>query len=78
VVGRIEVFPKAETTMADLKEREGVYNLAYLGENQNHYFGWARATDVQVPFEAPEDVEGRFYSMEEAFGISRDTFQITE
>lgn len=64
--------------MADLKEREGVYNLAYLGENQNHYFGWARATDVQVPFEAPEDVEGRFYSMEEAFGISRDTFQITE
>jgi hypothetical protein len=31
VVGRIEIFPKAETTMADLKEREEMYNLKYLG-----------------------------------------------
>jgi hypothetical protein len=78
VVGRIEVFPKAETTMADLKEREEIYNLKYLGANRTYYFGWAHATDVQVPFDASEAVKNDFSSMEAIFGTSIQSFQITE
>lgn len=49
IVGRIEIFSKAESTKDTLKNAGDVYGLKYLGENAAYYFGWAHATDVQTP-----------------------------
>ena len=49
VVGRIDAFSKVEYTKEDMLEAGSSYGLKYLGENEAYYFGWAHATDVQVP-----------------------------
>ncbi|MEN6324727.1 MAG: hypothetical protein ABFD18_00750 [Syntrophomonas sp.] len=49
VVGRIEIYSKAESTKENINNAEDAYGLKYLGENAAYYFGWAHATDVQIP-----------------------------
>ncbi len=74
VVGRIEVYDKKEFTTEDLKGHEDAYNLRYLGENEKYYFGWAHATDVQIP--KPEllnkyrTIEGEFNNIIKTFKVS--------
>ncbi|MGI5920175.1 MAG: hypothetical protein ACOX6I_00310 [Syntrophomonadaceae bacterium] len=78
VVGRIEVYDKGEFTRENLKENEESYSLRYLGENERYYFGWAHATDVQVPIEASEALKERCRAMEKEFNEIIKTFKITD
>ncbi len=54
VVGRIETYDKKEFSRENLKELEDMYSLRYLKESGSYHFGWAHATDVQVPADASE------------------------
>lgn len=49
VVGRIEIYDKSEFTKDKMLEAGDSYGLKYLGENETYLFGYAHATDVQVP-----------------------------
>ncbi|MDO9536485.1 MAG: M56 family metallopeptidase [Bacillota bacterium] len=73
VVGRIEIYDKKEASKESLKEREEIYNLKYLGENENYYFGWAHASDVQIS--SNEQIES-YRAMEEEFERIIKTFKI--
>jgi beta-lactamase regulating signal transducer with metallopeptidase domain len=66
-VGRIEIYDKNEITKDSLKELEDAYNLRYLGENEKYYFGWAHATDVQIPPNASAQIEDNYRSLESEF-----------
>lgn len=48
-IGRIEVYNKGEYSQTTMLEAGDAYSLRYLGENEIYLFGWAHATDVQVP-----------------------------
>jgi hypothetical protein len=76
VVGRIEIYDKKEMTKNQLKELEDMYNLRYLGENENYYFGWAHATDVQVPPDASTQIKEKYRDLEEEFDQVIKTFKI--
>lgn len=76
VVGRIEVYNKKETTKDQLKELADAYNLKYLGENDTYYFGWAHATDVQIPPDASDSVKENYRALEEEFDQVIKTFKI--
>jgi hypothetical protein len=76
VVGRIEVYNKKETTKNQLDELADVYNLKYLGENDDYYFGWAHATDVQVPPNASDLVKENYRALEAEFDQVIKTFKI--
>ncbi len=75
VVARIEVYAKKEFTRENLKQIEEMYGLKYLGENENYYFGWAHATDVQVPPGQPE-LSRKYRKMEKEFNDIIKTFKI--
>jgi len=49
VVGRIEIYDKAEFTKEAMLEAGSPYGLKYLAENETYYISWAHATDVQTP-----------------------------
>jgi len=74
VVGKIEVFSKTEYTKEDMLEAGSSYSLKYLGENEAYYFGWAHATDVQVP-PGDEELLARFRALESEFEEIIKTFE---
>lgn len=76
VVGRIEIYDKKETTKNQIKELADMYNLKYLGENEKYYFGWAHATDVQIPPNASDQIKENYRALEEEFDQVIKTFKI--
>lgn len=76
VVGRIEIYDKADYTKENIYEGEAIYGLKYLGENEKYYFGWAHATDVQVPAQASRKLIKQFKDMEAKFNEMITTFKI--
>jgi len=76
VVARIEVYDKKEFTRENLKQHEDAYGLKYLGENENYYFGWAHASDVQIPPNRPE-LSRKYRMMEKEFDDIIKTFTIS-
>lgn len=77
VVGRIEIYSKAESTKDTLKTAGDVYGLKYLGENAAYYFGWAHATDVQVP-PGDESLAQEFRALENQADQIIKTFKVKE
>lgn len=77
VIGRIEIYSKAESTKETMMEWGDDYGLSYLGENEAYYFGWAHATDVQIP---PEDMslEKEYRALEMKFEEIIKTFKTKE
>lgn len=67
VVGRIEIYNKSTVTRKDLRQNEDIYGYQYLGESRKYYYGWAQATDVQIPPGADEKVRSHYRSLEEQF-----------
>ncbi|NLY54155.1 MAG: M56 family metallopeptidase, partial [Firmicutes bacterium] len=59
VVGRVEIYSKAEHTEAVLEDHQLLYGLELVGENSKYYFCIARPTDVQVPPNASEKLQSR-------------------
>lgn len=59
-VGRIEIFDKATHTREGLEDSTNMYGLRIVGENSQYYFGFAHATDVQVPLDAAEELQSRY------------------
>jgi hypothetical protein len=76
VVGRIEIYDKGKHTKEIIQTGAEVYGLRYLGENEKYYFGWAHATDVQVPPEAPQPLKDQFRPMEARFEEIIKTFKL--
>ncbi|KJS80036.1 MAG: hypothetical protein JM58_19185 [Peptococcaceae bacterium BICA1-8] len=76
IIARIEVYDKKESSKESMKEREETYNLRYLGENENYYFGWAHGTDVQISYDASEQLKEKFRAMEGKFDEIIKTFKI--
>ena len=76
VVGRIEVFDKAEIGTEDLQALEETYGFRYLAENDRYFFGWAHATDVQLPPDADGSLVERYRSLEAMFGNAMDSFNL--
>lgn len=78
IIGNIQVFSKKTATLADLQEREESYNLRYLGENDNYFFGWCHATDVQIAPTTPEEASVAFRSAEAEFEAMITSFELTD
>ncbi|OQA06591.1 MAG: hypothetical protein BWY65_02157 [Firmicutes bacterium ADurb.Bin373] len=78
VVGRIETYDKKEFSRENLKELEDMYSLRYLGESGSYHFGWAHATDVQVPADASEKTIQDFRALEKEFDAVIGSFKIKE
>ncbi|MFX4262508.1 hypothetical protein ACOBQJ_09930 [Pelotomaculum propionicicum] len=76
VVGRIETYDKKEFSRDNLKELEDMYGLRYLGESGSYHFGWAHATDVQVPPDASEKTIQGFRALEKDFDAVIGSFTI--
>ncbi len=74
VVGRIEVFDKSEFTKTKMLEAGDPYGLKYLGENETYLFGWAHATDVQVP-PGDQNLLDKFRSLEKDFDLVIKSFK---
>lgn len=75
VVGRIEIYDKGEFTKEIIQAGKDAYSLRYLGENEKYYFGFAHATDVQVPTQ--QFIE-EFRAMEDKVGEIIKTFKIID
>ena len=75
VIGRIEIYDKGEFTREDLKGLEDMYGFRYLGESVAYYFGWAHATDVQVPPDASKNRTG-FQSPGKEFDAVIESFSL--
>ena len=78
IVGRIEIYDKKDFTMENIKEKEDIYSLRFLDENENYYFGWAHATDVQIPSNATDQLKDKFRAMEAEFDEIIKTVVINE
>ena len=76
VVGRIEIYDKSEIGSEDLQAMEESYGIRYLAENDRYFFGWAHATDVQLPPGADDTLVERFRSLEAMFGRAMDSFNL--
>jgi beta-lactamase regulating signal transducer with metallopeptidase domain len=75
-VGRIEVYSKDQhPTKEDFKDQEIMYNLKIIGESDKFYFGWAHATDLQVPYEKNELLE-KFRELESDFDSVIESFMV--
>ncbi|MDD3269697.1 MAG: hypothetical protein PHX14_10275 [Syntrophomonadaceae bacterium] len=74
VVGRIEIYSKAESTKETLMQAGDAYGLKYLGENEAYYFGWAHASDVQIP-PGDESLAKEFRALEMKFDDAIKTFE---
>jgi len=77
VIGRIEIYSKAETTKETMLQSGDPYGLKYLGENESYYFGWAHATDVQIP-PGDETLAKKYRALETKFGEIIKTFKAKE
>ncbi len=78
VVGRLEIHDKAATTEEQLQLLSRLYGLALIGENPEHYFGSAQATDVQVPQGASEQTLARFRELQAEFRQVIKSFKLQE
>lgn len=78
VVGRIEVFSKKDHTKADIEEIAGMTGLRLLDENEEYFFGWTHATDVQVPMDVPADTKETFSRLEKQFDGIIESFVIRD
>ncbi|MDD4238806.1 MAG: hypothetical protein PHT62_09670 [Desulfotomaculaceae bacterium] len=78
VVGRIEAYDKREFSMENLQELEGMYGFRFLGESGSYYFGWAHATDVQLPAEASEKTIEDYRALEKEFNTIIESFRLSE
>lgn len=78
VVGRIEIYDKSKFSRDSLQGNEDAYGLRILGENEKYYFGWAHATDVQLPPQASEASVNKYRAMEKRFNEAIKTFTIKE
>lgn len=67
VVGRIEIYDKQEVSRSNLEELEYSYNLKYIGENTDYYFGYTHATDVQIPTDASIKIRENYKNLEKEF-----------
>jgi len=76
VVGRIEIYDKAEIGTEDLRAMEESYGFSYLAENDRYFFGWAHATDVQLPPGADDSILERYRSLEAMFANAMGTFNL--
>lgn len=76
VVGRIETYDKKEFSRENLIELEDMYGFRYLGESGSYYFGWAHATDVQIPADALEKTKQNFRALEKEFDAVIGSFKI--
>ncbi|MBP7331526.1 MAG: hypothetical protein KBA08_04360 [Firmicutes bacterium] len=76
VVGRIETYDKKEFSRDSLKELEDMYGFRYLGESGGYYFGWAHATDVQVPPGASEKIKQNYRALEKEFDTVISSFTV--
>lgn len=74
VVGRIEIFDKSEFTKTKMLEAGDSYGLKYLGENETYLFGWAHATDVQVP-PGEQNLLDKFRDLENEFDLIIKSFK---
>lgn len=74
MVGRIEIYNKTEFTEETMMDSGEAYSLKYLGENDRYYFGWAHATDVQVP-PGEESLTEKFRALEADFAEVIKTFK---
>lgn len=77
IVGRIEIYSKAESTKDTLTKAGDVYGLKYLGENASYYFGWAHATDVQIP-PGDKSLAKEFRTLESQADQIIKTFKVKE
>lgn len=78
VVGRIEIYDKEKFSKEIMHAGEDIYGLRYLGENEKYYFGWAQATDVQVPPEAAQQLKEQYRTMESEFIEIIKTFKMID
>lgn len=78
IIGNIQVFSKKTATREDMEEREEAYNLRYLGENENYYFGWCHATDVQIAPSTPEEISVAYRSAVAEFETMITSFALTD
>lgn len=74
VTGRIEAFAKSHFSKEEVLEAGSSYGLKYLGENNRFYFGWAHASDLQVP-PGDEELTKRFRALESDFAEIIKTFK---
>lgn len=74
VVGRIEIYDKTDFTKETMLESGDAYGLKYLGENNRYYFGFAYATDVQVP-PGDKSLNIKYRALEEDFAEIIKTFK---
>ncbi len=78
VVGKIETYDKEEFSRDSLKELADMYGLRYLGESGSYHFGWAHATDVQVPPNTSEKTKQNYRALEKEFDTVIGSFKIKE
>lgn len=76
-VGRIEIYDKNKYSKTALNQFSEMYNFRYIGENKSFYFGWAHATDVQIPSNASNEVKEKFRKLEGEFEEVIKTFKIS-
>ena len=74
VIGRIEIYDR-EFTREDLKGWRICTVSGTLGI-RCYYFGWAHATDVQVPPDASEKTEQDFRALEKEFDAVIESFSL--
>lgn len=75
VIGRIEIYSKGEVSKTTMLEAGNSYGLQYLGENDIYLFGWAHATDVQVPPDS-QNLLKVFRELEQEFEQVITTFKV--
>jgi hypothetical protein len=73
VVGRIEIYDKTEFGRNTMLASGDAYGLKYLAENDAYLFGWAHATDVQVPH-GNDQLLNKFRAQEKEFDEMIKTF----
>jgi hypothetical protein len=74
VIGRVEIFNKSEFTKEAMMESGSAYGLKFLAENETYYFGWAHATDVQVP-PGDNSLTKKYRALEKEFAEIIKTFK---
>ena len=75
VVGRIEVYSKKDFTKEHITEIQNMYDLKIVVETEDHYIGYARPTDVQVPPNSPIRLKEEFRGLEKEFESIIDRFE---
>lgn len=78
VVGRIEAYSKRTHTIQSIDEISDMTGMKLLAESPSYYFGWAHATDVQLPADTPEPAKSYFRELEKQFEEVIEDFAISD